>query len=310
VIVVFGSLNVDVAARVAMLPRRGETVPGRELAIGPGGKGANQALAARRAGAAVAMAGAVGRDAFAEIALAPLRAAGVDVSRVGSVDAPTGTALIHVEASGDNAITVIAGANGCATADQVPDGIVAAASLLVLQLETPPEQSLALAQRARRLGRRTMLNAAPALPLPRDWLDALDVLVVNAIEAAALAGTFAAPPEPEAFAIHLARHHGVAAVVTLGAQGACAAAERAIHRVPSLPIDVVDTVGAGDAFVGALAAALDREDPLPRALACASAAGALACTGRGAQASLPDAAAIARLAPSVESAIVTERLAS
>jgi ribokinase len=309
VIVVFGSLNVDIAARVEAMPRRGETVPGRDLAVGPGGKGANQALAARRAGAQVAMAGAVGRDAFAEVALAPLRAAGVDVSRVEAVEAPTGTALIHVDASGDNAITVAAGANGRASAKRVPDELVAAASLVVLQLETPPEESLALARRARRLGGRAMLNAAPVLPLSSGWLDALDLLVVNAIEAAALAPAFGAPSPHEAFAVHLARRHGVAVVVTLGAQGACAAAEGAIHRVPSLPVEVVDTVGAGDAFAGALAAALDREDPLRRALACAAAAGALACTGRGAQVSLPDAASIARHAGPLESAIVTERFA-
>lgn len=308
-LVVFGSINVDLAARVDALPRRGETIHGRDLTVSPGGKGANQALAARRAGAEVALCGAVGRDAFAEVALASLRADGVDLALVLAVDAPTGTALIHVDATGDNAITVIAGANTQASAAQVPDALVAAASLIVLQLEAPPHESLALARRARRLGKRVLLNAAPALPLADGWLEALDILVVNAVEAATLAPAFAVPAEPTAFAAHLARRHGVGVVVTLGAQGAMVAAEGAISRVPALVVDVVDTVGAGDAFTGALAAALDRGDPLRRALARASAAGALACTGRGAQASLPDAAAIVRHAGSLESAIATERLA-
>lgn len=308
-IVVFGSINVDLAARVDALPRRGETIPGHDLEIGPGGKGANQALAARRGGAEVALCGAVGRDAFAEVALAALRTAGVDLRGVAVVAAPTGTAMIHVDASGDNAITVIAGANAHAAATRVPDALLSSASLVVLQLETPPQESLALARRARKLGKRVLLNAAPALPLADGWLDALDILVVNAVEAATLAPAFAVPAEPAAFAAHLARRHGMGVVVTLGAQGAMAAAEGTIARVPALAVDVIDTVGAGDAFTGALAAALDRGDPFRRALACAAAAGALACTGRGAQASLPYAAATLRHAGTLESAIVTERLA-
>ena len=308
-IVVFGSLNVDLAARVATLPRRGETIHGRDLTISPGGKGANQALAARRAGAEVAMAGAVGRDAFADAAVALLRVGGVDLRHVRSVAAPTGVALIHIDAAGDNAITVVAGANARASAAQVPDALLAAASLLVLQLETPAHESLALARRARSLGKRVLLNAAPATTLDAAWLDALDVLVVNAVEAATLAPLFAAPATPEAFAKHLATAHAMTVVVTLGGDGAFAATRSAALRVPILAVDVRDTVGAGDAFTGALACALDRGDPLPHALACASAAGALACTGEGAQAALPDAAAIARHAIPLESAIVTESLA-
>lgn len=307
-IVVFGSINVDLAARVTALPRRGETVAGHSLSISPGGKGANQALAARRAGAEVALVGAVGRDTFAGPALALLRQGGVDLSRVAAVDAPTGTALIQVDAAGDNTITVVAGANAHARAEQADDGLLGDASLLVLQLETRAEESLALARRARQSGVRVALNAAPAAPLEPAWLHALDVLVVNEGEAATLAPAFGVPAEAEAFAAEVARRHAIDVVVTRGGEGAFAASQGQAYRVPAWSVAVVDTVGAGDAFAGALAAALDRREALPRALACASVAGALACTGQGAQAALPMLEAIHRHVASIESAIVTATL--
>lgn len=309
-VVVFGSINVDFTARVAALPRRGETITGRDLQVSPGGKGANQALAARRAGADVALAGATGRDAFAETALALLRVDGVDLAHVRAVDAATGVALIHVDAAGDNAITVVPGANALARADQVSDALLARAALLVLQLETPADQSLDVARRAGALGKRVMLNAAPAAPLDAAWREVLDVLVVNAVEAQTLAPSFGAPGEPVAFAAFVSGAYDIDVIVTLGGDGACALSRGIAHRVPALGVDVVDTVGAGDAFAGALAAALDRGETLRRALACASAAGALACTRAGAQAALPRADEIARHAASLDSVIVTERLPS
>jgi ribokinase len=155
-----------------------------------------------------------------------------------------------------------------------------------------------------------MLNAAPATPLDARWQDALDVLVVNETEAAALAPAFDVPAEPTAFAASVARRRGIAVVVTLGAHGAFAVDQGMAYRVPALPVAVVDTVGAGDAFAGAFAAALDRGQPMRRALACAAAAGGLACTGRGAQQALAFAAAIGERADSLESAIATERPAA
>ncbi|HEX6944972.1 MAG TPA: PfkB family carbohydrate kinase, partial [Casimicrobiaceae bacterium] len=223
-ILVFGSINVDVAARVDALPRAGETIAGHGVLMSPGGKGANQALAARRAGAGVTLAGATGRDAFAAPALALLRAEGVDLALVATVDAPTGVALIHVDARGENAITVVAGANALARASQVPDAALRRCNLLVMQLETPAAESLALARRARALGKPVMLNAAPALPLDASWGEVLDVLMVNEHEAASLAPAFGAPPEPRAFAQAVARDHGITVVVTLGAAGAFAVA--------------------------------------------------------------------------------------
>jgi ribokinase len=256
------------------------------------------------------LAGATGRDAFAAPALALLRAEGVDLALVAPSDAPTGMALIHVDARGENAITVVAGANALARAAQVPESALRRCSLLMMQLETPAAESLALARRAHALGKPVVLNAAPALPLEASWPEMLDVLVVNEHEAATLAPAFGVPAEPRAFAQAVARHRGITVVVTLGAAGAYAVARGETHAVPVLPITPLDTVGAGDAFVGALAAALDRGDPLRRALACAAAAGGLACTAPGAQAALPHAPDILHHAATLESRIVSERLPS
>lgn len=302
-IVVFGSINLDVVARVARLPRPGETIGGDSVALLPGGKGANQALAARRAGATVAMAGAVGSDAFAPVALAGLEAAGVDVAAVARVDAPTGIALIHVDAQGENAITVIRGANAKARPRGVQEAALGPGSTLLLQLEVPLAAVAAAASRARRLGARVMLNAAPAHPLPAALLDALDVLIVNAVEAAAIGRTLGLATAPEAFATALARRHRCVVVVTLGAAGAIAVVDRTRLAIAAPAVGVVDTTGAGDAFTGALAAALDRGAAWPRALAEGVAAGSLACIAAGAQPALPAAPDIARLAGTLEPGI-------
>jgi ribokinase len=295
-IVVFGSINLDLVARVARLPRPGETRAGTSFATSPGGKGANQALAARRAGARVAMFGAVGRDAFAAPALALLDAAGVDLAGVQRADAATGVALIHVDDAGENAITVVPGANARARAADVPDAALAPGTTLVLQLETPHDESLALARRARARGARVVLNPAPAAALPAPWFDAVDVLVANETEAGEIAGPLGLPAAPCEFAAALSERHRLMAVATLGSEGAFAAAEGTGYRLPALEVDARDTVGAGDAFVGVLAAALDRGDAIDAALALATAAGSIACTRPGAQAALPGADEAARAA--------------
>ena len=302
-IAVFGSVNLDLVARVARLPRPGETLPGTSFATSPGGKGANQALAARKAGANVALHGAVGDDAFARPALALLHEAGVDVDGVRRVDAATGVALIHVEDSGENAITVIPGANAHAVASQVDDEALDRATTLLLQLEVPAGQSLLLANRARVHGARVVLNAAPAMPLDAAWLDALDVLIVNELEAATLAGGLSLPSDPDGFAATLGQQRAITMIVTLGARGALAVAGGTRYAVPSLPVQCVDTVGAGDAFVGTFAAALDAGLKLPHALARSCAAGALACTHVGAQPSFVHAEALAAPAATLESQI-------
>ena len=293
-VVVFGSINLDLVAQVERIPVSGETLVGTAFASFPGGKGANQALAARRAGAQVWMFGAVGRDSFATSALTNLEAGGVDLSGVVAVDRPTGVALIHVDAQGKNAITVVAGANGAAHAVQVPASALGPTTTLVLQLEVPMDEIARLVGRAR--DARLILNAAPALALPSDLLDHADVLVVNETEAAGVGTAQGLATAPEAFARAAAARHGCAVIVTLGAQGAIAVHGREFWVVTAPPVKVVDTTGAGDALVGAVAAALDRGAPLHQALKEGVAAGSLACTGHGAQAPLPLQDAIVALA--------------
>ena len=187
-ILVFGSLNIDLVVRVKSLPAPGETVLGPSYDVVAGGKGANQALAAARAGAAVAMIGAVGKDAFGEIALAELGVAGVDLAGVARKGPRTGAAFITVDRKGENEIVVASGANLKTRQSQVPDAALGTATLVVLQMEVPVRENWALARRARARGARVLLNAAPAQPLPAEALTSLDWLVANEIEIAAIAG--------------------------------------------------------------------------------------------------------------------------
>lgn len=290
-ILVFGSINIDVVVPVPALPRPGETVLGGDYALLPGGKGANQALAARRAGAAVTMVGAVGSDAFAGLALENLHRDGVDLGLVRRAARPTGCALIMVgsagEARGENLIAVASGANLDASAAAVPDALLGPATTLVCQMEVPTAENWALLVRARALGCRTILNLAPAAPVAPPAFATIDILVANAGEAAALGD------EPPATARRLRQ----ALVVTGGARGATAwLAEGGSITVSALAIDPLDTTGAGDTFVGVLAAGLDRGLPLEPALRSASAAAGLACLAAGAQTAMPEAAAIAAAA--------------
>jgi len=208
--------------------------------------------------------------------------------------------LIHVDAAGQNAITVVPGANAEAKADTVPDSALEANTTLLLQLEVPMPAACDVAVRAKRRGARVILNAAPAAELSMAFLDAVDVLIVNALEAGTLGAALAMPNAPEAFAAAMCKR-GVPTIVTLGARGVLAAADRTLFRIEAPAVEVVDTTGAGDAFAGVLAAALDRGTDWPTALAEGVAAGSLACTAPGAQRALPEAAAIRSLAASVAS---------
>jgi ribokinase len=298
-IVVFGSINVDLIAGVERLPHAGETLVGRSFSTSPGGKGANQALAARRAGALVAMYGAVGRDPFAKLALALLRADGVDVENVRSVDTATGVALIHVDVHGENAITVVAGANARAEAGEVADDALGPSTTVVMQLETPQAEVAALARRAHAAGSCVILNAAPAAALPLDVFDNIDVLVVNEHEGQALADALRMTVRPEAFVVEFHARFNADAIVSLGARGLVASSASGPIALASPSVHVVDTIGAGDALVGAIAAALDRSAPWIRALKEGVAAGAVACTRAGAQASLPYRHEISALADTI-----------
>jgi ribokinase len=278
-VIVFGSINLDLVARVPRIPRPGETLAGTDFQTAPGGKGANQALAARAAGAAVAMYGAVGEDVFADAALVNLESAGVDL-HVARERHATGIALINVDDRGENAITVVGGANALVRASAVDDRELGPGSTVLMQLEVPHREVASLAARAHARGARVILNAAPAAALDVALLRNLDVLVVNEHEAQ-IAAAFAGGPEE--FVAHMHKAFGVRTVVTLGARGAVTIEDNAPLHVPSPQVSVVDTTGAGDAFAGALAAALDGGATMTHAAAVAARAGADCCTYRGAQ---------------------------
>jgi len=306
VIVVFGSINVDLVVTVQSLPKAGETVLGPGYRVVPGGKGANQALAARRAGAAVRMAGAVGGDGFAGEALASLKEAAIDLTRIRESPLPTGAAFIAVDSGGGNLIIVASGANRDARQAEIPDEWLGRGTVIVLQMEVPLAENWALVDRARRAGARTLLNCAPAGSVPADMLASLDWLVVNETEAVLVARSQGAEVSDAAAAAQaLAKARKVTVIVTLGEQGARAfLPDGQAWSIGTLPIKPVDTTAAGDAFVGAFAAAMERGQDLPSALRFGSAAGALACTVAGAQPSLPLQSAIdtslGDLAPAVQ----------
>ena len=287
-VVVFGSINLDLIFALPAIPRPGETLLGPDTRIEPGGKGANQAVAAARDGARVIMAGAVGQDALAEGALILLRDAGVDLSRVTGCAASTGCAAIAVDPAGNNAISVGSGANRFARADQVEDALLSPATTLLLQMEVPAEQNAALIRRAHARGARIVLNLAPAAALPDDALRMVSVLLVNETEAAWLCAQLGCGGG----ASELRAALGVDVVRTLGAEGIDAATSDGVFRLPARAITPVDTTAAGDCFAGVLAAALDGGTPMEAALQRASAAAALCCTRPGSQGSLPHRAEI------------------
>jgi ribokinase len=295
-IVVFGSLNLDFVTRVERLPGPGETVLGPECVTHPGGKGANQALAAARAGARTLMAGAVGDDGFADLALDLLRRADLDLSRVARVSAATGAAFITVDAGGANQIVVATGANSAAKADQLEGIGWSKRDILLMQCETPATENRIAARQAKAAGARVILNLAPAGTPDPALLQLIDILIVNEHEALTLAqGLGWAETAPDAICERLDRERGVAAVATLGANGVVGWWGGVRRALPAYAVDVVDTTAAGDAFAGSFAAALDRGLGFTQALQWGLAAGSLACTVRGAQPSLPLQARIAAL---------------
>ncbi len=292
-ILVLGSINIDLVFALPNLPRQGETVLGADYLVAPGGKGANQAVAAARDGARVTFHGCVGDDAFGRIAYDALAAAAIDVRLLRDAARPTACAAVCVDAGGHNQIAVASGANLAVRAAQIPDAALGDGTTLILQMEIPRLEIESTIARAKRYGSRVVLNLAPALPLADTALAAVDVLVVNEHEAASLAGTRGiTAAEPAALAAGLAATLGNIVVVTLGGEGAVAARRGETWRVGALPIAPVDTTGAGDAFVGVLAAALDRGAALPDALRRAGVASGLSCLAKGAMPAMPGTAAI------------------
>ncbi|MCM1939516.1 ribokinase [Streptomyces sp. G3] len=291
-LLVVGSANADLVIGVERRPGAGETVLGSDLAVHPGGKGGNQAVAAARLGARTALLARVGDDDYGRLLLDSQRAAGVDTVGVLVGGAPTGVALITVDPSGDNSIVVSPGANG----RLAPGDVQAAASLfhasrvvstqLEIPLETVVEVVRSLAPES-----RFVLNPSPPRPLPQEVLAACDPLIVNEHEAKVILGDALVGERPEDWARILLAKGPRSVVVTLGAEGALvASAAGGVVRVPSVKVDAVDTTGAGDAFTAALAWRLGRGESLADAAAYAARVGAAAVTKAGAQESYPTAA--------------------
>ncbi len=284
-IVVFGSVNLDLIFPLAHLPAPGETVLGRAMRMEPGGKGANQAVAASRDGSDVVFAGAVGEDAFADLALGILAGGAIDVRRIRRVPTLTGCAAISVDQEGHNMISVASGANLHADSDDVEDALLGHATTVLLQMETDRDQIARLIGRAKERGARVVLNLAPAAFLPPEVLRAVDVVVVNDEEAAWLGTDLGTGVNAQSLQASL----GNVVVVTLGNRGVEAADGTRSYALPAHKVDSIDSTAAGDCFTGVLAAALDRGLPLDAALKRANVAGALCCTRSGTQGSLPTA---------------------
>ncbi|HVS07417.1 MAG TPA: ribokinase [Candidatus Dormibacteraeota bacterium] len=285
-IVVLGSLNVDLVVTVRRLPQPGETVLGDRLGSHPGGKGANQAVAAARLGGQVAMIGRVGNDSFGAELIENLKSNRVDSSGVErDPAAPTGAALIYVEAGGQNMIAVAPGANGALGPMDAQRAVsrLVAGDVLVLQLEVPISVIEHAATVARRAGAFVLLNAAPAQRLEPGLLSQLDALVVNEREASA----FVDRDDPSTMAAALRTLGPKLVIVTLGPSGSVFCDETGVHRVEPFDVESIDSTGAGDAFMGALAVGIARRLPTAAAVRFANAAGAAATSSVGAQAALP-----------------------
>jgi ribokinase len=292
-IVVVGSLNMDLVVQVPTIPAPGETVLGENFATIPGGKGANQAVAAARLGARVSLIGRVGSDAFGEQLLANAEQEGIDVTHVGRDEtAASGVAMICVDAQGQNNIAVASGANYQLTAEHVREAWAALphVDLLVMPLETPLETIETAVSLANQSGTKVILNPAPAQKLPSHILAGVDVLVPNEPETARLTGMPISTPEETHLAARQLLSLGVSHVVlTLGSRGALVldGSTGQFSEVSPYPVTVVDTTAAGDAFVAGLAVGLAEGKSLVEAAQFANAVGALAVTKQGAQPGMP-----------------------
>lgn len=294
-VTVVGSLNMDLVARAPRLPKPGETLAGHAFAQVPGGKGGNQAVAAARLGAQVAMIGCVGNDSNGATLKRSLETEGIDCTALAtSAHAPTGVALIVVDDASQNAIVIVAGSNADVTPPRIEEheALLARADVIVCQLETPPETVRAALAAGRRLQRTTVLNPAPAArKLPPDWFPLIDYLIPNELEAATLSGVTISTPDDARRAAQALKAKGARnVIVTLGAQGVLAlldgAGDDGVHLAPP-NVEAVDTTAAGDTFIGGFAAELARGAAAMDAIAFGQRAAAIAVTREGAQPSIP-----------------------
>ncbi|BCL79291.1 ribokinase [Ktedonobacteria bacterium brp13] len=290
-IVVLGSINFDLSAQIARRPQPGETLMASAFSTSPGGKGANQALAARRMGAAVTMIGAVGQDDFATGALSLLQADGVDLSYVRTIEGgSTGLAFIHLDEAGENSITVIPGANaqGAQEALRALEQVLSPHDMLVMQLEVPFSTVLAAIAIAKRKGAAVLIDPAPSPASVPDDLVAVDIFIPNRSEAEQILGHRISSGESARAAAEELRKRGARiGIVKLGSDGVAWATEQGTFYEPAYKVQPIDTTGAGDAFAGALAAFMDSGYQVNEAIVMANHAAALATEHMGAQKSFP-----------------------
>ncbi|POA18245.1 ribokinase [Pseudomonas sp. FW300-N1A1] len=290
-VVVVGSLNMDLVTRAPRLPRGGETLVGESFATVSGGKGANQAVASARLGAQVSMIGCVGEDAYAGQLRTALEIEQIDCRALTSVEGSSGVALIVVDDSGQNAIVIVAGANGLLTPDVIAgyDSVLAAADVIVCQLEIPMHTVGYVLKRGRELGKTVILNPAPASgPLPADWFSCIDYLIPNESEASALSGLPVDSLESaERAAGQLIAAGAGKVIITLGAQGSLFANGQGFEHFAAPRVKAIDTTAAGDTFVGGFAAALACGKSEADAIRFGQTAAALSVTRAGAQPSIP-----------------------
>jgi len=296
-ILVVGSINMDLVVRSGHIPSPGETVLGESFATSPGGKGANQAVAAARLGGRCAMIGRVGHDSFGQTLLAGLKDEGINCEGITQTyDAATGVAIIIVDSAGENTIVVAAGANGMVSPDDIfPRGeLFEQADVVLLQLELPQPTVRAAADQARRHGCKIVLDPAPAPKQLCDELCRVDVISPNVAEAEMITGERTSDDRVDKMiAANFIARGAKAAVLKLGHRGSMiVTADGHFYKVPAYRVDIVDTTAAGDAFTAALAVAVARGQPLQEAARFANAAGALACAKFGAQAAMPTASEV------------------
>ena len=282
-ILVFGSINADFFLNVKSLPRPGETVLCPSYTFYPGGKGANQAVAAARLGAEVMFAGSVGKDPYGGQVLKPLRDVGINLKLVNSRGTTTGTAFVVVAEDGENQIVVASGANLETCSNQIKDSDLSLCTHIVLQLEVPIKEIEDIIFRAKAAGCKIILNYAPANVIQATAIECCDYLIMNEIEANSL---FGQKKEVEEYAIEFSKRFDAECIITLGPKGSLLATREGLYKIDALEVEAIDTVGAGDMFVGAFSAGLFKGECTTSSLQRATVASGLACKFNGAQPSL------------------------